>query len=285
MAQQPDWQVGCMALLMGMHSGQEWSPMQTHVYALVLSSIGEEYSRAAVTHAVLNLKWRPAPAELRQIAARLASPAPTADEAFAEIVDRANRDGFYAKPDPENPNVRLAGPPPFSHPLVAQMVPLCGGWEHICNGAAGMDMGLKKQVIGAYPAIVEKWEQEVAQQLSLAPAQRNPKYFKPRKPYVPFTPEIEGEARLALPPAPEKRQEIDPKEAAAILRRIRAEHVPKAIPSGAEVPPEPKRSALAVDKATRERLEQEVRDRQAAVTQEQIDAQLRELRARRMIDG
>lgn len=193
------WQAQCMALLMGMNSGQEWQPAHTQVYDLVLRAIGPEYGPQAVEWAVLNEQWRPSPARLRQIAARLASPYPDAESAYAEILHKAQTVGLYGQAVPGRPNIHLAGSPAFSHPVVARVIAFCGGWESVCTGEANMAEGLKKQVRGAHESIAGQWEQAVSQQLALPEDRRDRRYFPRWTPYLLPAEWHEESALMALP--------------------------------------------------------------------------------------
>lgn len=165
----------CFTLLSTMNCGREqtWSDRLRPVYALVLRKLEDELGKAAVEYAVLHEEWRPAPARLLEIAAELASPIPDAEMCYSEVVHEAQEQGLFAMPLPENPNIKLEGPPPFSHPIIAQIVRYCGGWKYICAGDANMAEGLKKQVRGSHESISRQWKEEVKRQVILPPGKRN----------------------------------------------------------------------------------------------------------------
>lgn len=185
----------CFTLLSLMNSGREqsWREELKPLYALILRPLDDEIGCSAVQWAVLHEEWRPSPAKLRQIAAKVASPYPSAEECYAEIMDKAQNVGLYGRPDPKNPDVYLEGPPPMSHPLVSRIVPHLGGWQYVCTGEAQMQEGLKKQVAGSHETVMRQWEQEVAGQLVLPPSQRNPVYFRPYARYRAVVPPTDAD--------------------------------------------------------------------------------------------
>lgn len=199
MANAENWILDCLTILQFMQGGQEWSRGLVAIYTLVLKSLGDEWARKAVEFAVLNEKWRPAPAELRHIAAKLASPFPAVDDAYAEMLEHAERGGIYSRPDPTNPNVFLEGPPVFSHPLIAQAVRACGGWRMICSGESQMQEGLSKQFRGAYERAATQWLADVSNALALPASERPARLFP--KPAAPKPIAPKRKIKAALPPA------------------------------------------------------------------------------------
>jgi len=161
-----------------MNSGQIWSIGLANIYEMVLNSIGEEWSRKVCEFIVLNESWRPAPADVRKIAAKLASPIPSVDDAYSEMMYLAEKEGTYGFQCDHDPNVYFKGEPQFTHPLILQTVKGIGGWEAICTGEAQMQEGLAKQFKGAYSRYSEQWVSDVANVLSL-PAQERPKKLFP----------------------------------------------------------------------------------------------------------
>ena len=190
----------CFTLLSLMNSGSEqrWRDELKPLYALVLRPVDDTFGKKAVEWAVLHEEWRPSPARLRKIVARIASPYPCDDDAYAEIMDKAVRIGSYGVPDHDNPNVFYEGPPPMSHPVVARIVAHLGGWRFLCEGDAQMQEGLKKQVAGSHESVAGQWEQEVSDQLHLPASVRNPIYFQNYSAYRPVAPPVDGEL-LAIP--------------------------------------------------------------------------------------
>lgn len=177
-----NWMDECLALLQFMNSGQPWSIGVSNIYQMVLNSIGEEWSRKTVGHIAITEEWRPAPAAIRKIAARLASPFPSLDDAYAEMMRKAEREGLYGVQCSHDPNVYFEGVPEFSHPLIEKSVRACGGWRSICNGESQMQEGLSKQFRGVYQRYSEEWVGDVANVLSL-PEEKRPQKLFPK--YVP----------------------------------------------------------------------------------------------------
>lgn len=214
------WIDECISLLQFMNSGQIWSDGLANIYEMVLISVGEKWALPTMRHIVLNETWRPAPADIRKIAARLASPYPLMDDAYSEMMYLANRLGINARQCKHNPTIYLRGEPQFSHPLIAQTVRGIGGWEAICTGEAQMQEGLAKQFKGAYTRYSEQWVSDVAQVLSLPP-EMHPHLFPPPMPKF-----QEYEIRLAnqedAPKMVEHAEEVTPEFKEKVLRMIGA---------------------------------------------------------------
>lgn len=154
----------CLAVLEAMNAGsnQNFEAISV-IYAGLLSSWGEELSSRVVKRAALHCKWRPSPAELRETAARLESPVPSADDAMYEVSELVNRYGVHGRPDPQNPRVRVPGPPPFSHPLIERTVRYSGGWENVCDGKAQyQEGGLRGSFKATYSRSEIEWVEAVA---------------------------------------------------------------------------------------------------------------------------
>lgn len=185
----------CLGIIEGMNagSGQSFDALWD-IYDALLTAWGDTLARRVCTHAALTCKWRPSPAELREIAARIESPTPNADAALTEVQTLIRRYGANAAPHPDNPNVRVMGEPPFSHPLVGAAVRRLGGWARICAGEAQYQEG---GFDGAFRAVYDRAEGDFREQVSAALQQgvRPPGLFPP---YVPF-----AAARVVQPlPAP-----------------------------------------------------------------------------------
>lgn len=173
----------CFGILKAMKSGSEdqWSNGHAQIFGIVLRPLPDDIGRAAVEYAVANCEWRPSPAELRKIAARIASPYPSAEETYAEILIRAKSQGIYGKPVAGRPNIYLEGDPDFSHPLVERVVRMCGGWEMICTGEANLQGSLRRQVEGTHSSVATGWESDVSKALSAG--QRSGPLFPKWKPF------------------------------------------------------------------------------------------------------
>lgn len=76
---------GCILLLSGMPSGAPWTEANSALYGFAMKEWSDEMGRDVVQWAVLNLKWRPSPVELREIAVSRHFPAPSPAEAREKI--------------------------------------------------------------------------------------------------------------------------------------------------------------------------------------------------------
>ncbi len=154
----------CLAMLEAMNSGQGQSfTAMWDIYNLLLGQWGDVLSIKVCTHAALHCKWRPSPAELREIAAKLESPVPSADDAWSEVRSLVNQYGIHARPHPVRPTIRIAGPPDFTHPLIERVVRYCGGWEDVCDGKAQMQTGgLRGAFVATYTRTETEWVESVA---------------------------------------------------------------------------------------------------------------------------
>ncbi len=184
-------------LLRTMPSVTPWTDGHRQLYAIVLRDWSVQLGRQVVEAATLSEEWRPSPARLRKIAARLASPYPDAEEVYAEILHKAQTIGVYGRPEHYGSASWMSpGTPAMSHPIVAQVVGLIGGWLTICHGEAQMQEGLKKQVRSAHESAAGRWEARVLEQLSLAPPHRDPLLFRAYRPYcLPegYCPSVQGD--------------------------------------------------------------------------------------------
>ncbi len=170
----------CLGMLEAMNAGNNQSfDALWRIYNTLLSAWGDDLSMRVCTHAVLTCKWRPAPAKLREIAARLESPTPNADAALTEVQTLIRRFGSNAMRHPERPSVRVMGEPDFSHPLVESAVRRIGGWARICAGEAQYQEGGFE---GAFRAVYDRAETDFLEQVSVAlqqgvrPAELFPRY-------------------------------------------------------------------------------------------------------------
>lgn len=153
------WQAECLALIEAMPSTQEFGVAHRQLYGFVLRHLGEDLSRAAVQEAALTCRWRPSPAELRELAVHQAVPLPDASEVIAEIAGLLESVGLYGVVHPENPRVRLPGAPPMS-PLATEVVRRLGGWERLCTEPTEGRVPWEKSAKEAHREIVTKIERE-----------------------------------------------------------------------------------------------------------------------------
>lgn len=170
----------CLGMLEAMNAGNNQSfAALWKIYNALLSAWGDDLAMRVCTNAVLTCKWRPSPAELRELAARLESPTPTADAALTEVQVLIRRFGANAMQHPERPSVRVMGEPDFSHPLVESAVRRIGGWARICAGEAQYQEG---GFDGAFRAVYERAESDFREQVAAAlqqgirPAELFPRY-------------------------------------------------------------------------------------------------------------
>lgn len=149
---------------MNSSSGNAWTTAMYPVYDLALEGIEDELIFKLIKHMARHCKWRPSPAELIDMACEIASPIPTEVEVFNKIVNvcETGEGGHYLN----------------SHIIVADVVQACGGWWHIAHGESKY---LPKQVADAYKQISESWQQNVKDQLAIAPEFRDMKYFPERE--------------------------------------------------------------------------------------------------------
>lgn len=201
-----------LSLLQAMNAAnnQNWD-VQWRIYHLLLFRWPDELGREVVTHAALNCKWRPSPAELREIAAKMESPVPAVDAAMEEVLTLMRRHGAYAAPHPDfpdRPGIRTLGEPPFSHPLIASAVRRLGGWVGLCEGDTQYQSGgLQGSFRDVYNRSSSEWHEKVMECLDngTRPAALFP-------PYTPFqvgdlenvSRELQGKKQPpnALPPRP-----------------------------------------------------------------------------------
>jgi hypothetical protein len=197
-----------LAILQAM-KGAPWE-LQFDLYSAALERLPEHLIEAAVSR-LAGETWRPAPFDIVRQAVKiemarragtgrpLGHPFPTGDEAYAEIVQKIQDFGRNGRVEfPDRPSIRTAGPPPFSHPLVAKTVAMIGGWEAICSGEANYAEGLAKQVKSVYERQAENWVEQGARALCL-PEEASRACF-PR--WQPFEIEFEWRepVRPSLPP-------------------------------------------------------------------------------------
>jgi hypothetical protein len=159
----PETQYRCLEYLSGMLSpSQGWSEAVASLYILAMEGWQDDVAERTVKHAALNEKWRPAPAELRQLAARLVladmapvpSPVATRDE-IRTLIIRHGRQAIKAA---------------HSHPLIAAVVDEMGDWASLCGRyTEDIDAAFP----GAYQRAVAGLEASVAQtQLCLPEPER-----------------------------------------------------------------------------------------------------------------
>lgn len=172
------------------------------LWARTLKQLGPSLSKRSVEFALDNLKWRPSFAELRMIAAKLESPIPDRDAAYAEVLHKIQQFGAYGAPmkdfEDRFPDMRQLGTPPFSHALVAVAVQRCGGWQAICDGEAQyQEGGFSGHFKGNYDRAAETWYEKVI--AAIDQGERPAHLFPAFEPYEPAS--IERAAKRAVMPA------------------------------------------------------------------------------------
>lgn len=200
-----DWEKQYLAMLSEMATGvsNTWTKGKMQIYLMVLRSLGEEAARRTVNYAVMNCKWRPEPAELREIAAKLYSPLPPVGEMWRECWHKAITQGYDR--------------PQWSHPAIGDIVTAIGGWRYlrsVCwlDSDARFREGLQRRFETAYTERAESWWKQVADQLQFPPEERDPHYFPA---YEVFNPPA------LLPPASEETEAGSREEAMLSIEEVR----------------------------------------------------------------
>lgn len=209
-----DWEKRCLAMLSKMMSGSGvWDHGTMQMYQAVLQSLGEEASQCAVQWAVLNEEWRPAPAKLRKIAAKLYSPLPPVGQLWTEMWHKAVARGWDH--------------PRWTHPVIGDIVKAIGGWRYlrsVCWGDSDPRFkdNLQRRFEQAYADLSDSWWQTVADQVHLPPGERDPHFFPPKQ-HVFSPPRLlpsdvadAQERREGIPPIEEVRARLRAMEAGSI---------------------------------------------------------------------
>ena len=75
------------------------------------------------------------------------------------------------------------GEPKWSHPNIKTAVFMMGGWHELCTDEKLLPSAFKAQFRDAYANAAEAWREGVIQQLALAPADRDARFFTAFNPY------------------------------------------------------------------------------------------------------
>jgi hypothetical protein len=110
---------------------KSWEESMTALYALALEIIPDACYPAILRHIITHKVPDCQTADLLRCAAETLFPYPTPEEAFREVIGKAERLGLCGQQQPGR-SVRLAGAPPFSHPDIREAVEDCGGWRAVC---------------------------------------------------------------------------------------------------------------------------------------------------------
>ena len=114
-------------ILSAMPSSQAWDERVSMAYAIAMKGWDDKLAEKTVMKALMTKKWRPAPAELREIALqvkRIIVPTPTAQEQIRHVVL------YYPENQRKQASERLVNEGKIS-PLVPSLVKHLGGWGRI----------------------------------------------------------------------------------------------------------------------------------------------------------
>ena len=159
-----------LALLESMQGDSAWGPALIQRYSHALSRL-HEVEGWQVTLDLALRKWRPGPDEILIRAAKMFSPYPDSDLAYGEVREKMLREGHYD------------GEPKWSHPNIKTAVFMMGGWLALCTDENLLLAAFKAQFRDAYANAAEAWRESVIQQLALAPAVRDARWFTAYNPY------------------------------------------------------------------------------------------------------
>ena len=139
--------------------GNTWTEASRLGYEIALKGFDDELIFEVAKHAVKNCTWRPAPAELLEMAANIASPLPNENEVFNTISNCLMMGTGYADVSE----------------FVSNVVCAIGGWWHLAHVIE--TQFLKSAISKSYKIEREMWEQLVKIQLFLPAHERSLKYF------------------------------------------------------------------------------------------------------------
>lgn len=203
--------------------GDAWrSPEHDRHYADAFANLGKNGCIAVGNYIANHCQWRPSRSEVLEIAARIASPVPTTEDALEEITWKiANVPGkakWYRFEEREGGStgcmVRCAKEvadsfcidydtaPDFTHICVTRAVGSLGKWSDVKEFPSAV---LGKQFREAYERIVERWRIEVKEQLMLPAKDRNQGYFPN---YMRFEPALPTPAAKQKAIAPAKKRDV-----------------------------------------------------------------------------
>ena len=156
----PQTQHTCLEILAGMLSPtQVWTEPTGQLFAYVMQNWSDDIALDAVRHAATHEQFRPSPATLRQIAARLsaesASPLPSLSQVRSEVRRLIAYHG------------ERAGKAAHSHPIIAAVVEEFGDWYSLGRMSSDeVDNGFA----GAYDRAVKHLHDEIAATMLHLPA-------------------------------------------------------------------------------------------------------------------
>jgi hypothetical protein len=198
--------------MMNSSNAQVFGAAHTTAYSLILSELGEEASRVAVNKAIKTLRWRPSPAELREMAAQLVSPLPSVGILWAEFWHKAIHTGYTV--------------PGWTHPILSDLAAELGGWQGVRETSwpeshpAHVD-ALRSRFEAVYGTCSTAWRESVCEQLAFPRAERDPRYFPDYRPFVAPKSLPPGDAHETFPTLSEIEVDApdDMKERIARLRK------------------------------------------------------------------
>lgn len=135
-------------ILSAMPSSQPWDDRTSAVYAIAMQKWDDGLTEKAVMKCLMTKKWRPTPAEIREVALqikRVTVPGPTAHEQIRHIVIRYSPEERSAVAD------RLVKQGKIS-PSVPYLVSQLGGWRSV--GSMTED-GLAKEIASKMDGMTE----------------------------------------------------------------------------------------------------------------------------------
>lgn len=114
-------------ILSAMPSSQPWDDRVSMAYAIAMKGWDDKLAEKTVMKALMTKKWRPAPAELREIALqvkKIVVPTPTAQEQIRHIVL------YYPQEERRSASEKLVSEGKIS-PIVPSLVKHIGGWGRV----------------------------------------------------------------------------------------------------------------------------------------------------------
>lgn len=138
----------CLNLLAAMPSSSPWMEASAALYIMAMEGWTDDVAMGSVRHAAMNLKWRPAPVELREIAVALFAPAPGPMTVREQLREMLLWHGKGA--------ARYAD----QLPLLASVADELGGWASLSRMTTE---DIDAQFTGAYSRAVKDWTAQAAE--------------------------------------------------------------------------------------------------------------------------
>lgn len=180
----PDTIKKCLAYLRPMKAGRDdaWNEaIHADYYGEVFSQLEDRLALKVAREAADTFGWRPSRSDLWELAAEIASPAPTVEDAFQEVCYIRGKHGRYARKVGTLPSGNIlydvGEPTEWSHPLVGLAVKDMGGWFSVVE--CDKDSVLQAQFVKVYNSRLTQFRQEVRKFLPL-PAEMRPAGLFPR---------------------------------------------------------------------------------------------------------